>query len=59
MICQAVAKPDAILRVMRPKTFCQLIQFRLGTLHDHHFAFGSEQLQQAVQDVCRVLKVVQ
>ena len=38
----AVAKPDAILRMMRPEAFCQLIQFRLGSLDNHHFTVRSE-----------------
>ena len=59
MVCEAVAEPDAIFLMMRPEAFCQLIQFRLGSLDNHHFAFGSEQPQQTIEGVRRIIKVVQ
>ena len=48
MVCEAVAEPDTVLLMMRPKARCQLIQFGLGSLDDCHFSAGSEQPQQSV-----------
>ncbi len=59
MVCEAVAEPDTVLLMMRPKALCQLVQFGFGRLHNCDSAARSEQVQQGVQSLLRIVKVVQ